>query len=353
LTYDRNTFTKPWRFSKRIPVNVFRYVFRFRAQLPTLLTMPFFKFMMFLLTLAALGCRAKTSPEPETPPTKPGTPVTVTSIEISPLREVAELNATAAFLQKSMVKSTANGYLRGGNIRLGQFVWAGQVLFSLQNKETSALGQLVNGVDTSFHLKTLLEIRANQTGFVTQLDHQAGDYVQDGEQLALISDAASFAFVLDLPFEMRRHLAQNKTVELILPDSIRLRATVVSAMPTVDPVSQTQRFVLKVSGNTRGGQSLPENLIARVFWVKSVKNRATSLPKAAVLTNEMQSEWWVMQLADDSTAVKVLVHTGIEAGDRVEILAPNFKLTDRILLSGNFGLPDTARVVVEKLEIRN
>ncbi len=116
-------------------------------------------------------------------------------------------------------------------------------------------------------------------------------------------------------------------------------------MPTVDPISQTQRFVLKVP-TYDGGRSIPENLIARVLWVKSVRPKAASLPKAAVLTDEMQSEWWVMQLTDDSTAVKVPIRKGIESGDRVEILSPRFGTKDRILLSGNFGLPDTAHVVI-------
>ena len=311
--------------------------------------MSFLKTIFPILILAALGCHSANPTLPESAPVKPGTPVTVTSIEISSLREVAELNATAAFLQKSVIKATANGYLRGGNIQLGQFVRADQVLYTLQNKEASALGNLVGAVDTSFHLKTLLDIRANQTGFVTQLDREPGDYVQDGEQLAVISDARSFAFVLDLPFEMRRYLPQNRTVELILPDSSRLRATVSSAMPTVDPVSQTQRFVLKVPA-ANGGRSIPENLIARVLWTKSIRPQAVSLPKVAVLTDEMQREWWVMQLVDDSTAVKVPVRKGLESGDRVEIIAPKFGKDDRILISGNFGLPDTAHVMVLEQE---
>jgi len=304
-----------------------------------------FKKTRLLLLLATLGCHSNSPQLAEPPPTQAGTPVAVTSVEIGLLSEVAELNATAAFLQKSVVKANANGYLRGGDIHLGQFVRSGQLLYTLQNKEASALGNLVEAVDTSFHLKTLIEIRAHQTGFITQLDRQAGDYVQDGEQLAVLSDARSFAFVLDLPFELRRYLPQNRSVDLILPDSSRIRAQVDSPMPTVDPISQTQRFVLKVPTND-GGRSIPENLIARVLWIKSVKAKAASLPKAAVLTDEMQSEWWVMQLTDDSTAVKVPIRKGIESGDRVEILSPRFGAKDRILLSGNFGLPDTAHVVI-------
>jgi hypothetical protein len=73
-----------------------------------------------------------------------------------------------------------------------------------------------------------------------------------------------------------------------------------------------------------------------------------SLPKAAVLTNEMQNEWWVMQLINDSTAVRVPIRKGLEAGERVEIVSPRFSPIDRILRSGYFGLDDTARVIVLK-----
>ena len=299
------------------------------------------------LCLILFGCRSQAPKQEESAPILAGTPVTVSGIETSPLQALADLNATAAFLQKSVVKATTNGYLRDGNIRLGQFVQAGQLLYTLQNKEAGALGNLVGTVDTSFHLKNLIEIRANQTGFVTQLDRQPGDYVQDGEQLAVISEARSFAFVLDLPFELRPYLPLNRTVELILPDSTRLRATVESAMPTVDPVSQTQRFVLKVP-TSGGGRSIPENLIARVRWVKSVKPKAVSLPKSAILTNETQQEWWVMQLNNDSTAVKVAIQKGLESGERVEIISPKFAPSDLFLISGNFGLPDTAKVLINK-----
>jgi multidrug efflux pump subunit AcrA (membrane-fusion protein) len=307
--------------------------------------MTFFRSKCCLFVVFLAGCQGNTPVPQELPPTLPGTPVTVTQVEISALREVEILNATATFMQKSVVKANTNGYLGAGNIHLGQFVKAGQLLYTLQNKETHALGNLVEKVDSNFHLQSLIDIRANQTGFITQLDRQPGEYVQDGEQLAVISDARSFAFVLDLPFELRQYLPLNRTVELVLPDSTHLRATVESAMPTVDPVSQTQRFVLKVP-TAGGGRSIPENLIVSVLWVKSIKPQAVSLPESAVLTDEMQREWWIMQLTDDSTAVKVPIRKGMESGDRVEIISPVLNRNARILSSGNFGLPDTAHVLI-------
>ena len=70
------------------------------------------------------------------------------------------------------------------------------------------------------------------------------------------------------------------------------------------------------------------------------------MPKAAVLTDETQSEFWVMKLINDSTAVKTLVKKGIESGYRIEILSPLFSPQEKVLITGNYGLPDTAKVQI-------
>jgi uncharacterized NAD(P)/FAD-binding protein YdhS len=93
-------------------------------------------------------------------------------------------------------------------------------------------------------------------------------------------------------------------------------------------------------------KNLPANLIAKVKVVKTAKANAVSLPKQSVLSDETQSDFWVMKLIDDSTAVKVPVKKGIEANDRVEILSPEFSNTDKFLLTGNYGLADTARIKI-------
>jgi hypothetical protein len=71
------------------------------------------------------------------------------------------------------------------------------------------------------------------------------------------------------------------------------------------------------------------------------------LPKGAVLANETLDKYWVMKLANDSTAVKIPVRTGITSGEMIEILEPQFSREDKILLSGNYGLPDTALVTIQ------
>jgi multidrug efflux pump subunit AcrA (membrane-fusion protein) len=272
------------------------------------------------------------------------TPVTVTTISNESLSEYVELNAMSSYLQSSFIKATANGYIKSSQIKLGQFVHSGQLAFLMQTKEAKALGNTINSLDPSFNFSGLIKINANQTGYITAVDHQPGDYVQDGEQLAVLSDAKSFGFLLNLPYELRPYLVKNKSVDVVLPDKTVLKGTVAHVMPTVDSVSQTQAVLIKVNA----GSSIPQNLIGKVRIVKNQKTSVTSLPKAAVLTDESQENYWVMKMIDSVTAVKVTIIKGMESGDKVEIIKPIFTASDKIVLKGNYGLPDTAKVRIEK-----
>ena len=112
-------------------------------------------------------------------------------------------------------------------------------------------------------------------------------------------------------------------------------------MPVVDSASQTQNVVLKVNE-----KNLPANLIAKVKVVKTASSNTVSLPKQSVLSDETQTSFWVMKLMDDSTAVKVPVEKGLEINDKIEIKSPKFSMSDKFLLTGNYGLADTARVKI-------
>jgi multidrug efflux pump subunit AcrA (membrane-fusion protein) len=299
-----------------------------------------------LLAAAALlmaSCKEAEKKEKQDEPERSGTPVTVTSIGTEPLTEYVELNATSTFQQKSYVKANVNGYVERVETAPGKYVSKGQELFVLKTKEAQSIGSTVNKLDPTFRFSGVNNIKSSADGFITQLSHQVGDYVQDGEQLAVISDESSFAFIMNLPYELRQYMANNKVVDMTLPDGTKVKGAVASYMPNVDAATQTLNVVIKP---TSGGK-LPENLIAKVHIVKTNKTTAPSLPKEALLTNDVQNEYWVMKLTDSATAVKVPVKKGIETNGRVEILEPQFAPADKILVTGNYGLPDTAKVIVQ------
>jgi len=301
----------------------------------------FFILLIHLFFIVSLfSCKQQAGDDEEEQPSEVVTPVTVTHPATGNMAETVELNAVSTFLLKTSIKSNTTGYLQKVNAQLGKYVSKGQVMFEIKTKEAQALGNTINKLDTSLHFQGTVTIKAPDAGFISDLTLTTGDYVQEGEQLAAITNTNSFVFLLDLPYELKPYLPNNKIMQLHLPDSTVLNGSLQAPLPVADSATQTQRYIIHVHSN----QPIPENLIAKVYLIKSAKQNAVSLPKAAVLSDEVQNEFWIMKMINDSTAVKVPVKKGMETNDNVEIVSPSLSPTDKILLTGNYGLPDTAKV---------
>jgi multidrug efflux pump subunit AcrA (membrane-fusion protein) len=297
-------------------------------------------FFIFFLTIGVSCANREADPVEITVPVQ--VPVTVTGISQDSLEEYFDLSATSTFLLKNYVKANATGYLQSAQIQPGQYVKTGQFLFTIKTKEAEILGNTVNKLDSTFKFSGTNVIKAGAPGFINQINHQSGDYVQDGEQLAVINDEHSFVFIMELPYELRSFVKLGDRLQLNLPDGEKIPGQVSSFMPTVESVSQTQNVVIKVNP----GHIIPENLVSKVRIPKMVRTHAISVPRAAVLSDETQTNFWVMKVTDSVTAIKIPIKKGIETRERIEILSPIFSKSDSFILSGNYGLPDTARVKV-------
>ncbi|HKJ81500.1 MAG TPA: hypothetical protein VJ954_05705, partial [Ignavibacteriaceae bacterium] len=77
-------------------------------------------------------------------------------------------------------------------------------------------------------------------------------------------------------------------------------------------------------------------------------NNTIVLPKSALNNDVTESNFWIMKLINDTTAIRVDVNKGIENDSVAQILSPKLNTTDRIILTGAYGLPDTANVEIVK-----
>ena len=295
-----------------------------------------------LLCLAFSGCNSSSEyKEASDPEVK--TPVTVTTIKLSSISENISLSATSAYLKKNQVKANITGYIEKCLVHVGEFVQAGKPLFYIRTKEAEALSKF-HASDTSFHVTGLIEIKAPESGIVTEVNKYVNDYASDGDALATIAQQNSFVFLMNVPFELKKYSTVGTSCTILLPDSSRLNGTVLSQLSTMDAVSQTQLYEVRVASN----QNLPENLVANVLLVKNTKHNTQVVDKTCVLSDEIMENFWVMKLINDSTAVKIPVIKGISTDQKIEIISPVFNPADRIIYSGQYGLPDTAFVLISK-----
>ena len=295
---------------------------------------------LMLLCCGLWTCKPTAKEEEEKKPNTV-TPVHITHIETGPLTDYIELNATSSFLKKQIIKSIANGYITNIAVNIGDRVSEGNILFTIKTKEASAMKDLH---DTTLNFSGVIKIKASKSGVISMINHQLGDYVQDGEQLCMISEQSSFVFLMDVPFEIHKYAKPGVVCDIVLPGKDIIKGTIKSGLSAMDVGSQTQSYVVQPATDNL----LPENLIAKVRIAKERKGDAVTLPKSAILSDEIQTSFWIMKLINDSVAVKVPVKKGIETSERTEILSPKLGTKDRILSSGNYALPDTAKVSVQK-----
>ncbi len=297
----------------------------------------FRKLLAIAILIHLTGCSSSPKKTEETP--KVSTPVTVTSVENTAISEMISFNAVSQYQRKNAVKSTINGYIERSFVNQGDIVHAGKPLYSIKTKEGEALSKYA-AKDSSFKFTGKVTIVAPVNGIVVEATKQTNDYVSDGEQLCVIADQSSFVFLLNVPFEQNKYASPGRSCTILLPDAILLNGTISGKLSTVDPVSQTQSYIVKPITSA----VLPENLSVLVQISKSSKENTQVINKTCVLSDETMENFWVMKLINDTTAVKVVIKTGIAVGNKIEILSPAFTPNDRLINTGNYGLADTAFV---------
>jgi hypothetical protein len=295
-------------------------------------------FLLIVIFIPASCTRTKRSVEKEV---VPKAPVTVTAVSFGMMTDYADLTATSVFLNNAVVKAPVSGYIKSSVVNPGDRVMRNQKIMTMRTKEAAALKS-----DTSDKLGFIgdIDIKSELNGIVTSIDHPIGDFVQEGERLGMIAISGSLVFILDAPFDLNSHIRIGNTCDVLLPDGTTIEGRIRSQLPVMTGPSQTQRFVIEPLIQ----RNLPENLIGKVRIPKVSVKDAEMLPKTCILTDEVMKNFWVMKLINDSTAVKIPVKTGLTEGDKVQILEPHFFPTELILSSGNYGLADTAKVVVLK-----
>ncbi|HYW94499.1 MAG TPA: HlyD family efflux transporter periplasmic adaptor subunit [Bacteroidales bacterium] len=299
-----------------------------------------FVFIVVISAILISSCMHKKSEDESSFQAYPN--VKTTQVTYDRISDHVELNATARYLKTSVLSSPVAGYVVHAYAEQGRKTRPGEVLYTLQTRESRALEEKKGELNDTFGFKGVDTLRSNTEGYIAETYHQAGDFVTQGEKLLTMKEISSLVFVLDLPYEWNSLVKVGMNVSMVFPDESQVTGTVSRISPVVDPSNQTQKVVIAVKEPGR----YPEGLIAKVSIPMVTSTNAALLPKSAVLTNETETEYWVMKMINDSVAVKVPVKTGIITHDTVQIDSPAFSKKDRILIYGNYAVPDTLQVTL-------
>jgi biotin carboxyl carrier protein len=272
-----------------------------------------------------------------------GTPVEITNPQVMNLSDYIELNAYTVFLNKEIIRTPFEGFVAKIYKNIGDEVNPGDVLFSVKTKESAAVDSLRINIGNKV-FNGIIEIKAKTKGVLTELDYHTGDFISGGEQLAIVSNPSSMRIKLNVPFEDATKIKIGDLCIIRLPGGAKLNGYIEKSVPSVDPASQTQTFLIKLPEN----KELPENLNVLVKIPVKLFKDATVIPKSAVVTDVTEDTFWLMKLINDTTAIRVNINKGIETDSLVQVITPTLSKSDRIISSGAYGLPDTSKIEIVK-----
>lgn len=250
-------------------------------------------------------------------------------------------NGSTVYLKKSQVLSPISGYVVSTSLRFGQEVKKGMVLFELKTRESKALESVY---DTSA-ISGTVKIHAASDGFISELNiNESGVYVAEGSILCNIVNNIDLMVRLNVPYEYVSILSREKKCKIRLADNSVISGSVIRILPSVDESNQTQTVIIK----PETARLLPENLNLLIFFIKEKHDNAMLVSKSSLMTDETQSEFWVMKIITGDTAVKIPVTKGIENDSKAEIFSSDLKVDDLIISEGAYGLPDSTVVSIVK-----
>ena len=276
--------------------------------------------------------------------TTPKTRVKIVSISNGSIDDGITLFGTTVYLKRNLITASIPSFITKVNVKLGDKVSKGDLLYVLQSKESRALGTDVQKIDPSLNNFGIIQVKASSAGIVSTLERQqVGEYVLEGTQLCSIAESNDLVFQVNVPFEYTSITRIGKSCTIKLPDNTIYKATFSRALTTMNATAQTQTILAK----TNQSLFLPENMMVKVSTSKGSTSSKQILPKTCVSTDEMMKEFWIMKVINDSTAIKVPVTVGNKNENEIEILSPVFGAEDRIISEGNYGMPDKALIKIK------
>lgn len=248
-------------------------------------------------------------------------------------------NGKTVYLKKNTIVAPIAAYIKEINVKFGDAVQNNDVLFVLQTKENKAL----ENTDINKESYGIIKVLASSGGIISELNiSETGAFIVEGGSLCSIVENKDMMVQVNVPFEYNHLLKKDKECEIFLSDNTTFYGSFYKILPIMNEEDQTQLVLIKP--NTK--RMLPENLNLIVQFVNAKSKSSNMVAKDAILTNETQTEFWVMKIIDDTVAVKIPVLKGIENDSQVEISSPDLKLNDILIREGAYGLPDTIAVKI-------
>lgn len=200
------------------------------------------------------------------------------------------------------------------------------------------------------------EVKSPVNGVVISRALEEGDIANTGTELFQIASTNGYETRIYLPVQDWRavEIGQEVNMRISNENRVNARGIVSRKSPQLDPTTGLGEVVITL---TQTGDAIyPGVLVENVINI-ATKDQAMIVPRSALVeqvetvinpetnTIDLERTYSVFVSRGDSVAERRELDLGIEQGDRIEVVA-GLLPTDRIIVTGQSGLDDGARISV-------
>jgi membrane fusion protein, copper/silver efflux system len=213
-------------------------------------------------------------------------------------------------------------------IDLKQLVQSAKTRLLLWGMSESQIGELEKIRKAS----PLTSFFSPASGFVTMLESHEGDYVMEGGTIVRLANLSSLWAEAQVYTSQLSEFDPKGSAIVRLPDlGKELKGNIQFVNPEINP--DTRINLVRVSISNPGHQLKP-GMPAYVV-LKNRQRNSLTLPIDAVIRNEKMSTVWIQ--VDKNTFKNVMIETGLESGNRIEIRS-GLKEGDIVVIGGAYLL---------------
>jgi len=293
----------------------------------------------------------------------PGVPVRVDTIRRVDLDVLVTAPGRTEALKQDRVRAPFASQLVSLAVTDGDHVRAGEVLAQVVSKDSQAalegaremLAAAATATDSA-DAERAIQVAQRQLvrrplpapadGVVLSHAAEVGDYLNDGEVLLTIAEAGTVFFNAQVTQGDLAAVRAGEPATIDLPalGTNPVDAVVHGILPSAssDNLSAPVRLDFEPAR-----PDLTVGLFGTVSIVAGVHEKAIVVPPSAVLRDDVSGVSRVAVVDSSDIARWVVVKTGIRRGDHVEILSPALPVGRLVIIDGQVGLPDSARVSIQ------
>jgi Cu(I)/Ag(I) efflux system membrane fusion protein len=174
---------------------------------------------------------------------------------------------------------------------------------------------------------------SSASGYITALDIREGDYIMEGGTVVKLADLSSLWAEAQVYTSQLANIDRNSIATVQLPDfdNKEIKGKIEFVNPEINP--ETRINLIRVSIPNPGNRLKPG--MPAYVMLKSPQRNTMMLPIDAVIRSGNGAAVWI-QIAD-KTFKTVMVQTGLESDDRIEIKS-GLSAGDVVVISGAYLL---------------